>query len=216
MTEDRTRLYLSKSLYIKGLQCPKSLWLDRYRPEVRDEISASQERVFNNGIAVGRLARSLFPCGIEIPHEGSTYEEKVQVTAALIGEGVTTLYEASFSFDDLFIKADILHLGKGGWDLYEVKGTTQVKDIHLDDVALQYYVIAGSGLPINRAFLVHVNNEYVRRGEVDVHQLFTIEEITGLVREKQTDVRDAIGALRRMLQGAEPSLTPFGLALGTD
>jgi hypothetical protein len=204
--EKSARTYLSKSLYIRGLQCPKSLWLDRYQPGTRDEIGPSQERVFQNGIEVGRLAQRLFPGGIEIPHEGLTYAEKVEKTAAYIRDGTTTLYEASFSFDDIFVKADILHKSQAGWDVYEVKGTTAVKDIHVDDAAIQYYTVAGSGLLVVGVSLVHINNEYLRQGPLDVHKLFVSEDITYQVRNKQSNVMGQIQLLRTMLQGAMPEV----------
>jgi len=204
--EKSARTYLSKSLYIRGLQCPKSLWLDRCQPGMRDGIGPSQERVFQNGIEVGRLAQRLFPGGIEIPHEGLTYAEKVEKTAAYIRDGITTLYEASFSFDHVFVKADILHKSQLGWDVYEVKGTTAVKDIHADDAAIQYYAIAGSGLPVAGVSLVHINNGYLRQGPLDVHKLFVSEDITYQVRNRQFDVMGQIRLLRTMLQGTMPEV----------
>jgi len=62
--------YLSKTLYIHGLQCHKYLWLEKNRPELKDPISESQEAVFQSGTDVGMLAHDLFPGGIEIPYEG--------------------------------------------------------------------------------------------------------------------------------------------------
>ena len=85
------------------------------------------------------------------------------MTKKQIAEGIRTLYEATFRYNDIFVKADIINKGQKGWDLYEVKGSTGVKDIYLDDVAIQYYVLQKSGLPINNAFIVYVNNQYVRK-----------------------------------------------------
>ena len=75
MREDR--LNLSKSLFIRGLQCYKFLYLDRYNPELKDPISESQQRVFDSGAEVGILAQNLFPGGVEITYEGSTHEEQI-------------------------------------------------------------------------------------------------------------------------------------------
>jgi hypothetical protein len=45
------------------------------------------------------------------------------------------------------MRADILErLPSGAWRLAEVKSTTRVKREHLHDLAIQAYVIGGSGL----------------------------------------------------------------------
>ena len=73
--------YLSKSLFLRGLQCYKSLYLDRRRPELRGEISYAQERLFESGKEVGRYAQRLFPGGIIISFEGIPISEQtVQTT----------------------------------------------------------------------------------------------------------------------------------------
>jgi len=50
-----------------------------------------------------------------------------------------------------------------------VKSSTSVKDVHLPDVAIQYYVLQGSGLDINRAFFLFINNQYVYDGNPQMH-----------------------------------------------
>ena len=58
---------LSKSLYTRAIQCPKSLWLKKYKPEVLTPPDASAKAVFETGNAVGELACQLFPHGKEVP-----------------------------------------------------------------------------------------------------------------------------------------------------
>jgi hypothetical protein len=203
---DNPRLYLSKSLFMRGLQCPKSLYLDRYHPDLRDEISESRERVFGYGTELGAYARDLFPGGVLIPYEGLSHQEQVEMTLSEIKRGATTLYEAAFNHNGVFIKADILHKGKAGWELHEVKGSTQVKDLYLDDAAVQCYVIAGAGLTLTKVFLVYVNNKYVRQGPLEVQKFFLSDEITAPVQQKRADVEDRIRALREMLQGDTPAV----------
>lgn len=83
-----------------------------------------------------------------------------------------------FIFDYAFVKADILHYGDDGWDVYEVKNSTEVKDYHIDDAAVQYHAITGSGLRVSKAFIVHVDKQYVRHGKIEVDKLFHKEDIT--------------------------------------
>jgi len=195
---------LSKSLFIKGLQCHKLLYLQKNNPELKDEISDSQEAIFAGGKDVGILAWELFPGGVEIPYEGLSHQEQLDLTQQKISEGQKTIYEATFSYQGVFVKVDILHKGKTGWDVYEVKASTKVKDVHIDDVAVQYYVVSGTGLPVSRAYVVHINNKYVRKGDIDVTKLFTKEDLTEEVIEKQSSIKKEIKKQKQMLQGKEP------------
>jgi hypothetical protein len=171
-------LHLSKSLFTRGLQCHKSLYLHKHHPELRDELLAEQEAIFQRGSDVGALARELFPDGVEVPYEGLSVAEQLAMTAREISGGRKTLYEAAFSAEDIFVKADVLRKGPDGWELYEVKSTAGVKPQHLPDVAVQYYVLTSAGLPVSKACLVHLNNQYVRQGDLQIGKLFSIEELT--------------------------------------
>ncbi len=57
---------LSKSQYIRGLQCHKALWFYRHRPELRQKPDAATQARFDLGHDVGALACELFPGGVEI------------------------------------------------------------------------------------------------------------------------------------------------------
>jgi len=63
------------------------------------------------------------------------------MTRSEIEKGTTTIYEAAFSHDDVFVKVDILHKGRKGWDIYEVKSSTELKDVYVPDAAIQYHVL---------------------------------------------------------------------------
>lgn len=200
------RLSLSKSLFIRGLQCHKSLYLDRYHPELKDEVTEAQSRLFEVGSEVGLLARDLFPGGIEIPYEGYTLQEQIERTAAAMREGTVTIYEAAFEYNGLFMKADILNKGPRGWDLFEVKATSEVKDVHVHDVAYQYHVLTGAGVDVLSANVVHLNNQYVREGAIDVSNLFTIEDVTDPVKEREVFVASEIVRMRETLSGDAPRI----------
>jgi len=198
--------YLSKSLYIKGLQCHKALWLQKYQPELKDEVPESLQAVFDSGTNVGILAQELFPGGLLVPYEGLTHQEQIEATKKAIDDGVKTIYEAAFSHNDVFVKADIIHKGTTGWELYEVKSSTGLKDVYIEDIAVQYFVIAGSGLSLSKACLVHINNQYVRHGAIDVRQLFTILDVTKEVISLQEHVMDAVAGMKNMLKKEIPAI----------
>jgi hypothetical protein len=64
--------------------------------------------------------------------------------------------------------------------------------------------MTGAGLPISRVFVVHVNNEYVRQGEIEVEKLFHKEDITTIAKEKQSFIGEEIERQRAMLKGDMP------------
>ena len=205
-TAKRKSVGLSKSLYIKGLQCHKALWLHKYRPEIKDEDDSVQSAVYSTGTNVGVLAQQLFPGGLEVPYEGLGYDAQIAMTSEALSNGTRTLYEATFCHDGVFVKADILHKGRKGWELYEVKSSTGMKDVYLEDIALQYHVLSNAGVNLSKASLVHINSSYVRQGDLDVGALFTIADVTKEVKQKQEAVTKNLTALRRMLKGDMPTM----------
>src|SRR5208283_3344843 len=139
----KPNLYLSKSLYMTGLQCHKGLWLHKYKPGLKDEQSPEQEAILVCGAEVGFYAQQLFPGGILVPYGDLSHSQQLAMTKDAISNGASTIYEGAFSHNGVFIKADILHLGPDGWELYEVKSSASQKEHYLDDIAVQYYVISG-------------------------------------------------------------------------
>ncbi len=197
---------LSKSSFIRGLQCHKSLWLYKNKPELRTKPDESQQAVFDSGTDVGILAQGLFPDGKEIRFEGSTPWGNVRLTQELIDSGEETIYEATFTYENITVMVDILHKGSDGWEIYEVKGSTELKEVYLNDISVQYYVITGSGLELSKASLVHLNNNYLRNGELNISELFTIQDITSNVIENQAFIVDKLSGIRSMFNGDCPDI----------
>jgi len=195
---------LSKTLYMRGLQCPKSLWLDRKQPEVRTAPSPGLIARWEAGNEVGLYAQLLFPGGVEIPFDGHTKVEQLTQTKDLLAKGAQTIYEATFSHEGVLVRADILRKTRDGWELYEVKSAAGVKPHFPDDVAIQYFVLTGCGIPLSRAFLVHIDTRYVRRGEIVPLELFAMQEVTEIVREKQAAIPEELTRMRKVLAAGLP------------
>lgn len=115
---------LSKSLYTRGLQCTKSLWLKKYNKNILTAPDASAEAVFEAGNKVAELACELFPNGIEVEFNHNNYDGMINATQKLIKDGVKNIYEASFNYDNIFVAVDILHVNNdGSVEIYEVKSS---------------------------------------------------------------------------------------------
>ena len=195
---------LSKGLYIRGKQCQKSLWLHKHRNELKDKVSGQQLAIFGAGTAVGELACNLFPGGVMIPYDGLSIQEQIALTKKSIEQGCNTIYEASFDHDGIFIKVDILHRNGEEWDLYEVKGSTKIKAVYKDDVALQLYVLNNNDLNIGKVGLIHLNSGYTRSGDIEIDKLFSITDLTEIAMQKQDEVANGVIELRNMLEKEMP------------
>jgi hypothetical protein len=119
---------LSKSTFIRGLQCHKSLYLNRYRPELRNEIDPKLQQAFDRGSELGVYAQKLFPGGTDAsPETPFKYQESVRNTAELVAGGVPVIYEAAFQYDGVLSAIDILVFKDGEWNAYEVISSTGVR-----------------------------------------------------------------------------------------
>jgi len=199
---------LSKSLYIRGLQCHKSLYLEKFHRDLKGGVADETQRLFDIGHAVGETAQGLFPGGVLIPYIDSRYgiSEQVRLTREAMERGAGTIYEASLEHDGIFVRVDILHKGEHGWEIHEVKAGTKLDPVYVEDVALQYYVVTGAGLEVDHAGLCHINKDYTRRGDLKVEELFTSADITGQVKERQSFVVEQLRSQRRMLDGRLPEI----------
>ncbi len=198
---------LSKSQCIVGLQCHKALWLLKNRPWLRTFPCRARLAALSMGKEVGLFARRLFPGGVAVPFAQDAFGRMIKDTGRLLKDPSTgTIYEATFSADGVLCMVDILHRGEGGWEIYEVKGATDLKDVHLFDAAIQYHVLSTSGLRVSRVSIVHINKEYERVGAIDVHALFRMAEITTWVRANRRLVEEEVIKMRRSLDGGCPEV----------
>jgi Domain of unknown function(DUF2779) len=200
---------LSKSQYLKGLQCPKALWFYRHRRDLYPEISEAKQRLFDSGHEVGQLAQAYFENGIEITEKYYEIDKAIASTVQAVDQGYQAIFEATAcSSDGAFSRIDILKKVAGSkmWDLIEVKQSTGVRDYYLDDMALQRYAFEGAGYNIRKTILMHVNNQYVRKGAIDPKGFFALEDCTEIVESRLHEVP---GFLRDFLQVLNTRSEPF-------
>jgi len=182
------------------------LWHQYYNRGLASEITPAQQALFDMGHEVGRLATQRHPGGVLIEEDHFHHEEAVHSTlSAMRDPHVAAIYEAAFISDGVRVRVDILErLNHEAWKLIEVKSATSVKDLYLTDVAVQYHVLSGSGLKINSAGILHMNNQYVYNGiQLDLEGLFAFSDITEEVLDLQNDIPSQLADLKEILARTE-------------
>ena len=170
---------ISKSQFMKGLQCHKHLWLYNYRKDLIPPVPKDVQARFDEGHVVGDLARQYFEGGKLVAFDYTQLPEAITQTSEFMGKGAKIIYEAAFVSNNVLVRPDILKQNSdGSWDMIEVKSTTEVKDEHYPDAAIQKYILEGAGLKIKRVWLMHINNQFIKDGPIRPIDFFTKEDIT--------------------------------------
>ncbi|MEA3226548.1 MAG: DUF2779 domain-containing protein [Planctomycetota bacterium] len=148
-------------------------------------------------------AQELFPGGVVIEGFGQRGHDN---TMKAIADGAKVLYQPTVVAGGLTCRADIMVRVRGGkWDIYEVKSATKVKDEYRYDVAFQRLCFERAGVSIRRTYLTHINNEYVRRGDIEPNGLLVSEDITADALEVLPKIKKLIPEARKVLRwGDEP------------
>lgn len=191
------RIHLSKSRYCKCVQCEKILWLTKYKPE--SAVSEDNEAIFETGRQVGELAKGLFGDYEDIPYD-KNLSVMIEKTENLLKDKPNIITEASFSYENNFCSVDILKNDSDGVEIYEVKSSTKVKDIYLDDIAYQYFVLSNLGFNVKKACIVCINNEYIRGKELNIKQLFNVIDLTDIAMQKQDEIKSNIDSINRYMK----------------
>jgi Domain of unknown function(DUF2779) len=204
--------HLSKTRFMSGMQCHKRLWLELFQPELAAERDAATQARLDEGTLVGEVARGYVPGGTLVGESREELAVALRRTEALLAEkSVPAIYEATLTHDQVLIRADILRRNRGGsFDLLEVKSSTEVKDEHLWDVAIQAHVLRGGGLRLRRQGLLLIDTGYVYPGGAyDLQALFTLQDVTAEVEPLLPQVPGNLAAMRVPLRSSTaPEIAP--------
>lgn len=178
---------ISKSRYLNFCQCPKRLWMDENKKQEAIYSDATQSR-FAEGHEVGSLAQGLFGDFIDVTTrnlDGTLdHSAMIKKTKDCMDAKEQNICEAAFTTNELYCAIDILHLGSEGYEVYEVKSSTEIKDYYYIDLTFQKKVFEKLGIQIAGYYLVYINNQYVKSGDIDLKKLFVIEKVTSDKLEK--------------------------------
>lgn len=211
------RVYLSKSKLLSARQCLKRLHLEVNRPELAI-VSAKAEAAFETGHRVGDLAHEIYgtPDAVLIPYEGGL-THAIRKTARLVAEDFPApIFEATFQYRGVLVRVDVLLPDNGGWRIVEVKASTEVKDYHVFDCAVQSWVFRGLGHELSGITLAHVDNSFVYPGGGDYRGLLIEHTFDQEVEHLLPVVPDWVARAREAAADREPDVavgaqcnTPF-------
>ncbi|OYP58487.1 DUF2779 domain-containing protein [Prevotella sp. P3-122] len=222
---------LSKSRYTAFCQCTKNLWLKVYKPQETTVDDGVQAR-FEQGNKVGDLAMGLFgeymEAHAEKPDGSLDLTKMVEQTRQWMDEGVENICEASFICEGGYCAVDILRKTAGGWAIYEVKSTSFPEfngqkaklEKYAPDIAYQKWVLTQCGVNVTGTYLVCLNSDYVRQGELDINQLFVINDMKEMVENEYPKVQARVSQAMKVINSeqepdtelSECCMKPYGCA----
>lgn len=199
---------LSKSKYIRGLQCDRALWLDVFNPRLA-RYTAEQMQRFDRGRDFEYAFKSTFPEGIELnaelkrnvdayPARTAQLLDSTDQSPSISHLSPLTLFEAGFQYDDVLVLADVVRRNADGTlDVFEVKSGTELSDTYRRDAAVQYYVISHCRKVHGFSIVYNGSNG------------FSVIDLTEELATQQGVVEKNISAMKEVLRHGEPD-TPMG------
>lgn len=176
---------LTKTGYLIYLDAPRHLWAYANGKADKQVVDAFLMHLFDQGKEVQKLARE--------------YIKNHLIAGNYHGEGKYR-FEETKQDQDFEARIDfIVHDESDVWDLYEIKSSKRVKNQHISDLAFQYQVFQ-QHYKIGRAYILHLDGEYTRRGDLSLGQLFTRTDVTAEIEDVYDQVHsekyEALDVLR--------------------
>lgn len=142
---------ISKTDFVRGLQCQKMLWLDAHCPEEKIIPPEVQEKL-DEGNRFGDKAMGVFGEFVETTafrEDGRLHFSKmIENTQRLLQEETPVICEAAFSWYGNFCAADILQKQENGYILYEVKNAYSVREEFVTDLGFQRLLLRKCGVKL--------------------------------------------------------------------
>jgi hypothetical protein len=182
---------LTKSDFLLYLESPLHLWA-RKHDLIEKSPSAFEIHIMNQGYKVEKLARD-YMNSFMIKHSNNE----------------TLHWQESFSSKNFTLRADALVYKSqtDSYDLYEIKSGTSIKRENYIDVAYQYLILSKEH-KMGRLFILHLNKEYVREGQLDIARLFVAEDVTQKVLKFADQVKAALPMALGIVQSDSMSGIP--------
>jgi CRISPR/Cas system-associated exonuclease Cas4 (RecB family) len=206
---------LSKSDLQSFLQCPRKLWLEHRRPELIPQDDTTLYRRAVDGRIVGEKAREQLGRDIIWPPGQDDLASAAATARDLLASAPgKPAVEFPMARGGLYARADALVPEATRYILRETKASTfplkkdkvtpdAPEDHHVDDVAIQAWVMQDSGIAMARAELNLLDNQWRYPGGGDYSGLFRQLDITGEALLRAPNVPQWITDAQNVLAGAD-------------
>jgi hypothetical protein len=199
------------------LRHPAWLWLKKHDKDKLPPVDDDTQAIFDAGFLFESYAEQLFPGAVKLGFDGyREYLSLTRRTKEAIESGARTIMQARFEAGDITCICDaIVKVGENTFDLYEIKSSTSAKPEHEPDLAFQKEVLTRCGYKVNKVFVIHVNNEYVRDGEVKACELCKTCEVTEQVEKLEEFTNENIKKALDIVNCKDcPDISPKHAKLG--
>ncbi len=202
--------YFSKSKLIAAWQCQKKLYLDKHHPDLAED-SDDRQAVFDVGNRVGKIAQDIYGTedSVEIPYNRDS-SVMFADTNELLAAGIDfPVFEATFEYEGVLIRADVMIPDGDAWHVIEVKSGASVKDVNKFDAAIQLWVMRGAGLSIKTISLAYIDNQFEYQGDGDYDALIKKDDVTEAAESLQDEVEALVAKSVDTVTGDMPDV-PVG------
>jgi hypothetical protein len=203
---------LSKSDYTTYLKHPAWLWIKKHAKEMLPPIDAATQAIFDTGHDFEQYPEAQFPDAVILGF--SDYKEYLSLperTTQALENGAKTIFQGRFEHEQLTFICDVIDVvGESEVDLYEIKSTASAKPEHNTDLAFQMVVLEKCGFSVRNIAVMHVNNQYVRDGDIEPEKLTATTDVTEAVKEIRDYTLEKIDeALATMALSDCPDTSPL-------
>lgn len=223
------KMMISKSEFMMFLKHPAWLWLKKYDKSKLPEPDEAMQALFDEGTLFESYAEKLFlpapdhaggqagPNAVKIGYKtdsgefsGNKYWAMPEATLEKLNGGAKVVLQGRIEAENVTAIFDVLEKDGDEYNLYEIKSSTKVKPEHVYDLGFQTFVLEKAGLKVKNIVVIHVNNEYVRRGEIDPEGISTKTTVTEEVHEVLPEVEVEIGKAFEVLKDSKnmPDISP--------
>ena len=171
-----TNYQLTKSLILSGLQCPKRLHQQVHHPE-RANQTTSLEELYVTGRRLEEILHNLFADGIKV--DATSIESAIQFTQKFMSSSPSApLFEATFLYKEVLVRVDALIPVEDGFCLIECKSSTKLKPNHIQDCAVQHWVLERLGFKVAKVEVALIDGEFVYIEKDNYINLLRFEDVT--------------------------------------
>lgn len=196
----KQKIYLfTKTSFVRGMQCRKLVYLDKYCSKLRTPPDAETLARFKKGRDFEAAFKDLFPNAIDVKQYHKIVSEKYidSTQTWLEKEGKVELFEAGILYDKVLVLTDVLRKNEdGSYDIFEVKHSEKINSAIAWDLAVQYYVCK------HKLHRINTFNVVTRVNETE----FRVEDKKEELEGKLDIVRAHIKEFEEILQGFEPDI----------